>query len=92
MAFNQTTPKGFSMKKTYMSNILREQAKSLVTNEEGETVAHSNPIEGVPPSAQLVKPTQPTNNARSDRRNIGLPGGQPAPFRMRKTFYTIADR
>lgn len=75
-----------------MTNILREQAKSLVTNEDGEIVAHSNPIEGVPPSAQLVKPTQPINDTRTDRRNIGLPGGQPSHFRMHKTFYTISDR
>lgn len=92
MAFNQSVPRGFSVKKTYMTNILRDQAKSIVKNEDGEMVAHSNPVQGVPPSAPLVKPSQPSST-QTERRTIGLStNNQPAPFRMRKTFYAYADR
>ncbi len=79
---------GFSIKKTYKNKIIKEQAKFISVNPNGEVVTLSNPYEGVPPSAPLVDkpaPSQPVNNN-------GFNKTQGSSFKMKKSFYVMADR
>lgn len=79
----------FSIRKTYKNKIIKEQAKYISVDENGEAVTLSNPYEGVPPTAKLADKPATTS---APRPNAGFNVSQGSSFKMRKSFYVVADR